>query len=75
MEPDEGRMIKNDKELKVTQERIRYFENLLAQLRVTARPQEFAAVASGYRAEIERMEAEVLEYLSTHISAMAAAGS
>jgi len=67
-------MVKNDKEFKVTQERIHYFENLLAQLRVTARPVEFAAVASSYRAEIERMETEVLEYLSTHVSAMAAVG-
>jgi hypothetical protein len=28
-----------------------------------ARPEEFEAVASGYRLEIGRMQAEVLEYL------------
>ena len=62
-------MIQDDRELQVTQERITYFEGLLAQLRVTARPEEFPSVASGYRAEIERMQAEALEYLTRHASA------
>lgn len=61
-------MIRNDKEMEVTQERIVYFQRLLAQLRVTARPEEFASVASGYRAEIQRMQDEILEYLSRHES-------
>ena len=61
-------MIRNDQELEVTQERIAYFQRLLAQLRVTATPEEFPAVMSGYRAEIERMQAEVLEYLTRHAS-------
>lgn len=56
-------MISNDQELQVTQERIGQFQRWLAQLRQTARPEEFEAVASGYRLEIERMQAEVLEYL------------
>jgi predicted phosphoribosyltransferase len=56
-------MIANDQELKVTQERIAHFQRLLAQIRHTARPEEFEAVGSGYRLEIERMQAEVLEYL------------
>ena len=34
------------------------------QLRQTARPDEFQAVSGGYRLEIERMQAEVLEYLT-----------
>lgn len=66
-------MIRNDQELRVTQERIAYFERLLAQLRVTAQPHEFPAVASGYRAEIERMQQEVLDYLTRHISEPASA--
>ena len=66
-------MIRNDQELTVTQERIAYFERLLAQLRVTARPHEFAAVASGYRIEIERMHQEVLDYLTRHATEAAAA--
>lgn len=56
-------MIVNDQELRVTQERIAQFQRWLAQIRQTARPEEFEAVASGYRLEIERMQAEVLEYL------------
>ena len=61
-------MIQNDQELTVTQERIAYFQRLLAQLRVTATPEEFPAVASGYRTEIVRMQDEVLEYLTRHSS-------
>lgn len=56
-------MISNDRELEVTQERIVRFQRRLADLRQTARPEEFDAVSSGYRLEIERMQAEVLEYL------------
>jgi hypothetical protein len=56
-------MITNDRELQVTQERIIHFQHLLVQIRQTSRPEEFEAVASGYRLEIERMQAEVLEYL------------
>jgi hypothetical protein len=56
-------MIVNDQELRATQERIAQFQRWLAQIRQTARPEEFEAVASGYRLEIERMQAEVLEYL------------
>ena len=56
-------MITNDVELAVTQERIAHFQQWLAQIRRTARPEEFEAVASGYRLELERMQAEVLEYL------------
>jgi hypothetical protein len=54
-------MITNDQELQVTQERIARLQRLLLQLRSTARPAEFQALASGYRLEIERMEAEVLD--------------
>ena len=56
-------MIANDQELKVTQERIAHLQGWLAKIRQNARPEEFEAVASGYRLEIERMQAEVLEYL------------
>jgi len=56
-------MIANEQELKITQERIERFQRQLLHLRKTARPQEFDAVASGYRLEIERMQGEVMEYL------------
>jgi hypothetical protein len=61
-------MIRNDQELATTQARIAEFQRLLAQLRVTARPEEFNAVTSGYLHELERMQDEVLEYLRHHIS-------
>ncbi len=48
--------------------RIAYFEDLLAQMRVAARPELFPSMASGYRAEIEKMQREVLEYLTRHAS-------
>ena len=56
-------MISNDQELQVSKQRIEQFQRWLAQLRRTARPDEFEAASSGYRLEIERMQAEVLEYL------------
>lgn len=56
-------MITNDQELQVMRERIAQFQQWLMQIRQTARLEEFEAVSSGYRLEIERMQAEVLEYL------------
>ncbi len=61
-------MIANDTELTAMQERISYFQGLLAQFRTTATPEEFPAMASAYRAEIERMQKQVLEYLTRHAS-------
>jgi hypothetical protein len=62
-------MIANEEDLKGTQERIDQFQKWLAQIRRTARPEEFEAVTSGYRLEIERMQAEVLDYLLQPASA------
>ena len=56
-------MIKNDQELKVTRERVVSMEKLLETLRKTARPEEWPALSSGYRLEIERMQGEILDYL------------
>jgi hypothetical protein len=61
-------MINSNKELEVTQERIERLQRLLATLRRTARPEEFEAVTSGYRQAIERMQAEVLDYLLSPLS-------
>jgi hypothetical protein len=61
-------MILNDTELKGTRDRIAYFEDLLAQMRVPANPELFPSMSSGYRAEIEKMQREVLEYLTRHVS-------
>jgi len=62
-------MIHNDQELQTTQSRILEFQRILAQLRVTARPEEFPAVTSGYLHELERMQDDVLQYLGSHASA------
>ena len=56
-------MIKDEKELRATQQRVERFHSWLLQLRQTALPAEFDAVTSGYRLEIERMQAEILDYL------------
>jgi hypothetical protein len=61
-------MIANDDELKGTRARIAYFEDLLAQMRVAARPELFSSMAGGYRTEIEKMQREVLDYLTRHAS-------
>ena len=56
-------MISNDQELAVTRERVAKLERLLDELRKTARPEEWPALSSGYRLEIERMQGEILDYL------------
>ena len=61
-------MIHNDVELKGTQERIAYFEGLVAQFRVSVPPENFPAMAEGYLAEIDKMHAEVMAYLRRHAS-------
>ena len=45
-------MISNDHEVEISQQRIAQFQRWLAQLRRTARLDEFEAVSSGYRLEI-----------------------
>ncbi len=68
-------MIKNDQELKVTRERIARFEDQVAFLRkVETNPENYHAAISGFLAEIDRMQLEVREYLSTHPAEMAATG-
>lgn len=67
-------MIQNDQELTVTRDRISYFLDLLARLRVSSRPEELPLVTSGYRAEVERMQREVLDYLTQPATQTAKAG-
>ncbi len=57
-------MIKSEQEFVGTKERTAYFERILGQLRATASPEEFPLVTSGYRAELERMQAEAANYLT-----------
>ena len=67
-------MIQNDQELTITRERISYFIDLLARLRVSSRPEELALVSGGYRAEVERMQSELLDYLTRSPEVTAEAG-
>ena len=61
-------MIQNDLELNGTQERIAFFAKIIAEMRVRVPPENYAAMASGYLAEIDKMHAEVMDYLSCHVS-------
>lgn len=56
-------MIRNDQELVVARERVAKLERLLEELRKSARPEEWPALSSGYRLEIERVQGEILDYL------------
>ncbi len=58
-------MIKNDRELEATLERIRRFQAQLAHLRkVETNPVNYRLSASGLLAEVDRMQLEVREYFS-----------
>jgi hypothetical protein len=58
-------MIQNDQELEATLERIRHFQAQLAHLRRTeTNPTNYRLSASGFIAEIDKMQLEVREYLS-----------
>ena len=58
-------MIKNDQELEATLERIRHFQAQLRHLRkMETNPTNYRLSASGFIAEIDRMQLEVREYLS-----------
>ena len=62
-------MIRDDQELRVARERVASLEKLLEALRKTSRPEEWQALSSGYRLEIERMQGETLDYLVQGVSA------
>ena len=57
-------MIHTSEELATTRERVATLERVLEALRQTARPEEWDALSSGYRLEIERRQGEILDYLS-----------
>jgi hypothetical protein len=57
-------MIRDDQELKIARERVTYLLDLLTRLRASARPEELPLVSGGYRAEVERMQREVVDYLT-----------
>ena len=60
-------MIGNDQELKVTLDRIARFQQQVAHLRhVEKNPSNYHGSVSGFLAEIDRMQLDVREFLSTH---------
>lgn len=61
-------MIKNVEELEVTRQRIAQFQQMLTQIRQTASSSDFESMASGYRLEIEKMQADVMDYLLRPVS-------
>jgi hypothetical protein len=62
-------MIGNDQELTVTLQRIARFQAQVAHLRkVDTDPASYHSAASGFLAEIERMQLAVREYFSLHPS-------
>jgi hypothetical protein len=62
-------MIQNDIELQTTLERIARFQQQVVHLRkVETNPTNYRLSASGFLAEIDRMQLEVREYLTLHPS-------
>jgi D-serine dehydratase len=66
-------VIRDDTELQATQERILRFERFLAEARKTASSENYRAMAEGYLIEIDRMQAEIRQYLSELPDAVEAA--
>jgi hypothetical protein len=59
-------MIKSDQELEITQQRIRQFERQAAQIRKTeSNPENYRMSVAGFLAEIDRMNLDIREYLSS----------
>ncbi len=59
-------MIKDEQELEATLDRIRFFQAQVAQLRKTeTNPTNYRLSSSGFLAEIDRMQLEVREFLSS----------
>ena len=62
-------MIQNNQKLEATLERIEYFQKQVEKIReVETNPRNYELSAGGFLAEIERMNLEVREYMSTHSS-------
>ena len=69
-------MVANDQELKITQERIAWFQRQVEHLRTTeTNPVNYRAGVSGFLAEIDRMQLQVREYYRTLPSESLPAGT
>jgi hypothetical protein len=58
-------MIMNDQELAVTRQRLQQIQDLLIRLRQCETAQNYAAMASAYLLEIDKMNEEVRGYLAS----------
>jgi hypothetical protein len=66
-------MIVNDRELHATLDRVARLQGQVSHLRaVESNPANYRLAASGFIAEIDRMQLEVREYLSIHPADLAA---
>jgi len=62
-------MIKNDQEYEVTLERIKHLQEQVANLRKTeTNSANYRLAASGFLAEIDRMQLDIRDFLSSHPS-------
>jgi hypothetical protein len=60
-------MISNDEELSATLDRLAQFQSQAVQLRrLETDPENYHAAVGGFLAEIDRMQLDVREYLSSH---------
>ncbi|MBC7854141.1 MAG: hypothetical protein IAF94_11965 [Pirellulaceae bacterium] len=60
-------MISSEQDFRTTMDRIAWFQNQVAELRrLETIPRNYHASASGFLAEIDRMQLDVRDYLSTH---------
>lgn len=65
-------MITNEQELEATLDRIKHFQGQVRHLRETeTNPTNYRLSSSGFLTEIDRMQLEVREYLSTHPAELA----
>ena len=67
-------MIQNDEELKVTRERIAYLLDVLARLRIKQSARGVGPRIGRVQGEVERMQREVLDYLTQPASQTTAKG-
>lgn len=66
-------MISNDLELQATQQRISRFQEQISHLRrIEPDPKNFRLESSSYLSEIDKMQLEIREYLSSHPSQLTA---
>jgi hypothetical protein len=69
-------VIANDQELQTALERIAHFQRQLAHLRkIETNPANYRGAASGFLSEVDRMQLEVREYLSSHPAELAKTNS